>query len=193
MTHVRSSASFLGVPLARKCVRAYIHVSLFYVYIHEMLGAYAYSSLPFAHRHWRRMVGHNAETNRVPRRIYIYVYASERSGVHAYRLVSIYTRPGVSDPPAEKGPTPLSAWRTLCSCGLPSKDRHLLSLTRLSRFTYSLVFLSFSLFFFERRLIDGSKEDMKRRRTVTRISGLTNFVTKWATQYFTRYMMGIIR
>lgn len=175
MTHVRSSASFLGSLLrAYVCVRSSTCVCFTYT---RDARAYAHSSLPFAHRHWWRMVGHNAETNRVPRRIY--VYASERSGVHAYRLASIYTRPGVSGPPAEKGPIPLSAWRTLCSCGLPSSGRHLLSLAHLSRFTYSLVFLSFSLF--ERRSIDRSKNAGREGRgTVTwRISGLANLVTKW--------------
>lgn len=180
MTHVRSSASFLGSLLgADVWVRTSKRVCPFYVYT-RCSGLRAFKSTHSPRRHWRRMVGHNAETNRVPRRVY--VYASERSGVHAYRLVSIYTRPGVPGPPAEKGPIPLSAWRTLCSCGLPSNDRHLLSLARslarLSRFTYSPVFLSFSLF--ERRSIDRSKENARRRGTVTRgISGLANLVTKW--------------
>ena len=55
-------------------VCACVHPRVPVLCIHEMLGAYAYSSLPFAHRHWRRMVGHNAETNRVPRRIYICIH-----------------------------------------------------------------------------------------------------------------------
>jgi hypothetical protein len=52
--------------------------------------------------------GHNAETNRVPRRMYM--HASGRCAgvsVCAYRLVSIYSRPGVFGPPAEEGPTPI--------------------------------------------------------------------------------------
>lgn len=59
--------------------------------------------------------GYNAETNRVPRRIYIRTRVGNAPAVYAcvlvcaYRLVSIYTRSGVFGPSAEEGPIPLSA------------------------------------------------------------------------------------
>lgn len=89
MTHVRSSAGFLG-SLA-PCVRG-LHDMPVYAYIYIYTYIRAFTSPPFSPVDIDG--GHNAETNRVPRRIYM--HASERSGVRAYRLVSIYARPGVS-------------------------------------------------------------------------------------------------
>jgi len=100
--------------------------------------------------------GHNAETNRVPRRMYM--HASGRCAgvsVCAYRLVSIYSRPGVFGPPAEEGPTPIvrltnivllrPAFGNGFSPASPPSVPLSLPRLSLSLFTYSPVFLSFSL------------------------------------------------
>jgi len=93
--------------------------------------------------------GHNAETNRVPRRIYM--HASGGVSVCAYRLVSIYSRPGVFGPPAEEGSTPIVRLtnivllRPAFGNGFSSSLPPSLSRLPLSLFTYSPVFLSFSL------------------------------------------------
>lgn len=119
------------------------------------------------------MVSHNAETNRVPRRIY--VYASERSGVHAYRLVSIYI-PGPGSPVHQpRRDRPHCLFDEHCApAACLRNDRHLLSLTSL----ILLIRLCFSVIFSFR--IDRSKENARRRGTVKwRISGLANLVTKW--------------
>lgn len=151
-----------------------------------MLGAYAYSSLPFAHRHWWRMVGHNAETNRVPRRIYICIRERAIRCACISISIDVYSARGLRSTSRE-GTDPIVRLTNIVLLR-PAFERPASSLTYspLSFYLFACVSVIFS-FFFERRLIDGSKEDARRKRTVTRISGLTNFVTKWATQHFTRY------
>lgn len=162
MTHVRSSASFLGVPLARRCAREYASASVSVLRIYKRRRSRAltehsslyHSPIDIDGERWtimRRLIESRASE-------YVYVYASERFGVHAYRLVSIYARLGVSGPPAEKGPIPIVRLTNIVLLR-PAFERSALlhSLVRLSRFTYSPVFLSFSLF--ERRSIDRSEEN----------------------------------
>jgi len=151
--------------------------------------------------------GHNAETNRVPRRMYM--HASGRCAgvsVCAYRLVSIYSRPGVFGPPAEEGPTPIVRLTNIVllrpafgnGFSSPLLSSPLLSSPSspplpppaparlpLSLFTYSPVFLSFSLPERAVRPVIPDRRSMRRKRrrkggTVTRgISGRANLVTKW--------------
>lgn len=124
------------------------------------------------------MVDHNAETNRVPRRIY--VYASERA-IRCARIsisIDIYPARGLRSTSREgTGPivrltnivAPATCLRTT---GISS--RSLASLVLLIR-------LCFCHFLFSNvARSTGSKENATRGGTMTRgISGLANLVTKW--------------
>lgn len=72
MTHVRSSARFPRISLARFTRYAY-------AYIHIYIHAYAHSNPPFSPVDIDG--DHNAETNRVPRRIYMHAIRCARISI----------------------------------------------------------------------------------------------------------------
>lgn len=108
------------------------------------------------------------------------MHASERSGVRAYRLVSIYARPGVSGPPGRgRRDRPHCPLDEHCALLRPALERPASLFSFLSFYLFACVSVIFSFRTSLDRTGSGKKRG-ERGGTVTRgISGRANLVTKW--------------